>query len=248
MREARLMDTSGLIPPPLPEQADYWDRWNREARLGELNPYMARLRDVAVRWAGSQGGRPRILEVGCGAGWTAEGLSRLGPVVGVDLSPRAVEAARRRCPDAEFITGDFFNAPLSGPFDVVTTADTIAHVSDQQAFVDRVADLLRPGGTFVLMTQNPFAFRRSSWVPPVAPGQIRHWPDLHELRTMLARDFEVHHVTTAAPLGADSGIFRLTNARRVWGAISRLLGTARATRLYEWLRLGSELVVVARRR
>ena len=43
---------------------------------------------------------------------------------------------------------------LDGPFDLVVSADVISHVGDQQAFVDRVTALLRPGGTFLLMTQN----------------------------------------------------------------------------------------------
>lgn len=240
-----------MTPAPAPSLADqekYWSDWNLEARDRELSPYAARLRDVAVLWASRHGGTPRMLDIGCGVGWTAQGLATLGPVVGIDLSQAAVDAARRRCPQAQFVCGDFFTTALSGRFDVVTTSDTIAHVGDQQGFVDRVADLLVPDGTFILMTQNPFAFRRSSWVQPVHPGQLRRWPTLPELRRMLAGRFELRHVTTAAPYAADRGVFRLLNARRVRHGFGKLLGEQRATRLYEQLRLGSELVVIARRR
>jgi 2-polyprenyl-3-methyl-5-hydroxy-6-metoxy-1,4-benzoquinol methylase len=234
--------------PSLDEQEQFWDLWNGESRVETITPYVARLRDVAVRWARRQGGRPRTLEIGCGAGWMAHGLAQLGPVVAIDLSPLAIEAAKKRFPEVEFIAGDFYVAPLKGPFDVITTADTLAHVPDQQGFIDRVAQLLAPGGSFVLMTQHPYAYSRSSWVRPVAPGQLRRWLSLRALRPMLERDFEIEHVTTAAPGGATNGIYWFTNSRRVWRLLCRLIGEARAVELYERLWLGNELVVIARRR
>jgi SAM-dependent methyltransferase len=186
--------------------------------------------------------------VGCGTGGISKALAALGLVVAIDLSPAAIEVARQKCPEATFIAGDFYEAALPGPFDAVVTADTIAHVPDQPRFVNRIAELLAPGGTLVLMSQNSYAMKRSLWVPPPAPGQFRHWPTLSEMRRMLARDFEIRRITTAAPMGATSGIFRFLNARRVWAILRRAIGEQRATELYERLWLGSELVVVARRR
>lgn len=242
------MTTRPMADPSLDEQEQFWDLWNGESRVEAITPYVARLRDVAVRWARRQGARPRILEVGCGGGWTAHGLAQLGPVVAIDLSPLAIEAASKRFPEVDFVAGDFYVAPLPGPFDVITTADTIAHVPDQQGFIDRVAQLLAPGGMFVLMSQNSYAYARTSWVRPVAPGQIRRWLTLRELRAMLARDFVVEHVTTAARGGATDGIFWFTNSRRVWALLCWLFGEARMIEAYERLWLGNELVVIARRR
>jgi len=229
-------------------QAEFWDRWNQESRSGNLNPYMERLREVAVGWARRAVPSPRILEIGCGTGWMSEGLSSVGQVVGVDLSTAAIDTARRRCQEATFLQGDFFELDLEVPFDVVVTADTIAHVRDQQRFVDRVAELLVTGGLFVLMSQNAVACTRSSWVRPLEPGQLRHWPSASEFRAMLSRDFSIERITSAVPLRSDRGIFRVLNAPRVWAALCRVLSTKRASALYESLRLGGELVVIAKRR
>lgn len=243
------MSQTLLHPPPLQDQERYWNHWNLESRVGRLGPYETRLRDVAAgilrRHAGA---KARILEVGCGSGWMSQALQAYGPVVGIDLSSAAIDIARQRCPDARFVCGDFLAHDLPGPFDVAVTADTLAHVADQQGFVDRVAELLAPGALFVLMTQNSYAYERSAWVPPPAPGQIRRWPKIPELRSMLGRDFRIKKITTAAPGGATDGIFRLLNSRRAWRGLCKAFGTERMTRLYERCWFGNELVVIARRR
>jgi 2-polyprenyl-3-methyl-5-hydroxy-6-metoxy-1,4-benzoquinol methylase len=61
----------------------------------------------------------------------------------------------------------------------------LAHVEDQVAFVDKIAELLRPGGYLMLATQNKFTLSRWSEVVPQAPGQIRKWVDAKELRRLL---------------------------------------------------------------
>jgi len=237
----------GEYLPSRSSQTQYWDSWNASARASGTDLYMQRLRAAAVRWAGSQGARPRILEVGCGTGWLSEALAQFGPVTGVDLSPKAIEIAKQRCPQAQFLCGDFSSLDLPQPFDVVVTADTIAHVEDQQAFVDRIAALLVRGGLLLLMSQNAYALNRSAWVRPV-PGQIRRWPSLRELRAYLTPGFEIERITTAAPGGATSGIYRLSNSRKVWKIASTGFGEERVIRLLEALRLGNEWVIVARRR
>ena len=40
--------------------------------------------------------RPRIVDVGCGAGATLKELEKLGSVTGVDISPRAVSYCKNR--------------------------------------------------------------------------------------------------------------------------------------------------------
>jgi 2-polyprenyl-3-methyl-5-hydroxy-6-metoxy-1,4-benzoquinol methylase len=47
------------------------------------------------------------------------------------------------------MAGDFTDARLAGLFDVIISSDVIAHVADQQAYIKRVADLLRPDDTFL---------------------------------------------------------------------------------------------------
>ncbi len=101
----------------------------------------------------------RTLEVGCGTGTNALWLAAQGcDVVGVDVSPLAVEQARakaaaaneRRC---RFETLDFLTAtPPGGPFDFVFDRGCF-HVFDDDGvraqFAARVAALLAPGGQWL---------------------------------------------------------------------------------------------------
>jgi SAM-dependent methyltransferase len=65
----------------------------------------------------------RVLDVGCGPGRHAHALARRGlAVVGVDISERFVELARRDAPagaDATFEAGDARALPYEGEFDAV---------------------------------------------------------------------------------------------------------------------------------
>ena len=69
------------------------------------------------------------LDVGCGigliAGWLAERVPR---VVGVDLSPRAVETAKKLQPELEFHVCAPPGDPLpAGRFDLITLIDVVEH-------------------------------------------------------------------------------------------------------------------------
>ncbi len=70
------------------------------------------------------GGKP-ILELGCGSGQDSEVLAAAGHrVVGLDLSEKRIEAARRRVPAAEFHCRD-----LLAPFPVASVNVVLASLS-----------------------------------------------------------------------------------------------------------------------
>ncbi len=237
-------------PPDLERQRRFWDGWNESHRTAGIDPFMQRQADEAQRVAQSMvaaaGGCPlRILDLGCGTGWLAAELTRFGEVTATDLSQRSVEIGRELHPQVCFVAGDFATVELGGPFDLVVSADTIAHVADQPRFVDRVAELLVPGGTFVLMTQNGFVWRHSSYLSPQGEGQLRSWPSLRAMRTMLRRQFEIVHIGSIAP-GGDRGVLWLAHLLRRGAGRIRL--SRQMSSIQERARIGRELVVVARRR
>jgi 2-polyprenyl-3-methyl-5-hydroxy-6-metoxy-1,4-benzoquinol methylase len=235
--------------PTLAEQVAFWNHWNQEFRGAEIDWFMARQRDLAVEVAAAEQLRDaRILDVGCGTGWLGHALLRFGTVTGTDLSPSSIERGRTAFPGVDLRCGDFLDVPLDGPFDLVVSADVISHVYDQARFVARIAELLRPGGVFVLMTQNAFVWNRSSRLRPVGRGQIRNWPSLRRVRALLEREFRIERITSLVP-GGDRGVLIWVDNRFVLGAMRRLLpGRGTWVRWLEAARLGRELVYVARRR
>lgn len=100
------------------------------------------------------GARPaRLLEVGCGSGELAERMSRelRCDVIAIDQSERMVELALRRGVDAR--VGDVQRLPfVDAEFDAVVAAWMLYHVPDLDRGLAECARVLRPGGTFVAVT------------------------------------------------------------------------------------------------
>lgn len=220
-------------------QRRFWNEWNRgrEQTLGDVS------RDQRAQldeWLRGRSGL-RILDVGCGAGWTVEAMLGYGSVVGTDLADGVLERARQRIPRAKFIAGDFMGLDL-GTYDVVVCLEVLAHVTDQPAFVDKLASHLVSQGDLILATQNAPVLRRNSRIPPPGVGQIRKWVDRRELRALLAPHFEIREMTTLTPLGHD-GLLRLTNSPKLESLLPRGWKGVR-----ERLGLGWTIMTRARRR
>jgi SAM-dependent methyltransferase len=98
----------------------------------------------------------RILDVGCGTGVNAAYFAKAGHhVVGVDLSPVAIEQYRAR--GFEGHVCDIESAPLpfaAGSFDLVYASEVIEHCADTQAFLGELNRVLRTGGELLLSTPN----------------------------------------------------------------------------------------------
>ena len=209
---------------------------------------MERQGDIAKRWVRRRSGEAqKILEVGCGTGWLANLLSPFGTVVAVDLSEQAISVASRNYPHIKFIAGEFRSVEFDDKFDFIVSADVIAHVVDHEAYVDRIAKLLEPGGIFLLMTQNAYVWKRSSYLMPKGKGQIREWPSLSRLKKLLRPKFGLVYISSIAP-GGDRGLLWFVNHLIVQKSVQAVMGTEGARTLYERARIGRELIIVARRR
>jgi tRNA (cmo5U34)-methyltransferase len=98
----------------------------------------------------------RILELGTGTGETAQRVLQHHPaaaLVGLDESDSMLEHARKALPKGTELRVSRLQDPLpEGPFDLVFSALAVHHLSaDEKAdLFRRVADVLRPGGRFVL--------------------------------------------------------------------------------------------------
>lgn len=99
----------------------------------------------------------RIIEVGCGTGELANKIrTAFQPplIVGTDLSPRAVERARRRFPHTQYTTWDVLDKTwsMSGPFQLALMSNTLEHFRDWQPVVNRL--LLLAGQLILVVPYN----------------------------------------------------------------------------------------------
>jgi 2-polyprenyl-3-methyl-5-hydroxy-6-metoxy-1,4-benzoquinol methylase len=137
------------------------------------------------RWAADALAGDRVLDAACGAGAGTELLARTGAsVAGVDLSPAAIEAARRDFGEiAEFRVGELERLPFEdGRFDAVVCFEAIAHVPAVAPVLDELRRVLRPAGLLLVSAPNPQAY---------PPGNPLHLSELSpgELEELLGERF-----------------------------------------------------------
>jgi SAM-dependent methyltransferase len=95
----------------------------------------------------------RVLDVGCSAGATIRRLQRDGyiSVVGIDISPQAIERCRNQgLQEVHVMDGQAPDFP-DGSFDVILASDVLEHVPDERAAVGAWFRLLRPGGLLIAL-------------------------------------------------------------------------------------------------
>jgi len=200
------------------KQRGFWNYWNSQYRLeGMFMPDVnGRQGQIVVDWTAELGRTGLdILEVGCGSGWLCHRLATLGRVTGTDLANEVLPRSDPATRNVTFIAGDFFDLDFPTPgFDVVVSLEVLAHVEDQDAFLAKIARLLRPGGYLMLATQNRFVFERWTQVPPKGAGQIRKWVNARTLRRLVSAHLKIVRLTSICPEG-DCGILRLINAPKI---------------------------------
>ncbi|MBE5755161.1 MAG: class I SAM-dependent methyltransferase [Clostridia bacterium] len=104
----------------------------------------------------AQGGtkHPKILDLGCGAGYDSKILTKMGSrVVGVDFSEKLVRIAKKNVPNCKFFLGDMTDKfDKLGKFDGILCLATIMHVDVtkmKQTFVN-MSNALKKGGLLLI--------------------------------------------------------------------------------------------------
>jgi SAM-dependent methyltransferase len=103
-------------------------------------------------------GNGRAIVTGCGLGDDAEHVASLGfATVAFDVSPTAVDAARRRFPRSavEYVHADLLSPPRSwaGAFDLVVEVFTVQVLTGaaRRTAIARIAQLVAPGGRLLVI-------------------------------------------------------------------------------------------------
>jgi SAM-dependent methyltransferase len=145
-----------------------------------------------------------VLDAGCGSGAGAQWLLDQGAeVIGIDLSPRMIEEARRRCQGR----ARFFVADLAEPLPVepqsldgITSSLALHYVRDWSVPLRSFASALRPGGWAVISLDHPFG--------PRLPSQQGGYFDTELVTdTWRKADVEVSQSFWRRPLSAIAGAF-----------------------------------------
>lgn len=131
-------------------------------RMGEAAGWQRRVEGFVLDQIGDP--PTRVLEVGCGKGDLAHALDRAGYSV-TAIDPRAPEGSIFRRVGIEEFSED-------GPFDHVVAILSLHHVEDIGGALDKMAGLLRAGGTLVVVE---FAWDRidnttAEWALARLPG------------------------------------------------------------------------------
>ena len=122
-----------------PGHDSYW-RFHREQFLASLPP-PGRL----------------TLDAGCGEGRVTRDLRALGHhVIGFDVAPSMLAAAREADPGGEYLEADAADLPFDdGSADLVLAFMTLMDMDDMPGAVQEIGRVLEPGGRFVAAVVHP---------------------------------------------------------------------------------------------
>jgi SAM-dependent methyltransferase len=101
----------------------------------------------------------RVLDAGCGTGWTSWFLARRGyDVTGLDIAPDMVESARSNhqpevLTNLKFVAADYERTGFENEFDAVIFFESLHHAEDERAALRMAFRALKPGG--LLVTSEP---------------------------------------------------------------------------------------------
>ena len=138
-----------------------------------------------------------VIDVGCGDGFHLDVLGQYGPpawqLVGVDVDPRAVSAARRR----QLVVHEGRLEDLDLPdesFDAALLIQTVEHLADPAELLRAVRRVLVPGGRILVVTDNTGSL-------DFRIAKRRHWGGYH-----FPRHWYLHNERSLALLSAHAGL------------------------------------------
>jgi len=176
-------------------------------RDGVTGAETLRLHVERYEFAAGQVGGGRLLDAACGVGYGTRILTGKAPVdeaLGVDVSEAAIAYAREHYADARthYRRQDAMTLEDEQGFDAVVSIETIEHLPEPAAFIDRMAGLLRPGGRFVASV-------------PITPSVDANPHHLHDFsERSFRRHFERNGLVACAELRQDQPFSAVAVATR----------------------------------
>lgn len=158
------------------EMAAIWDGEEGDEWTENADRYDATDRYIGARFESEVPIEPtdRVLDIGCGTGKSSRDAARRarrGSVLGVDLSSRMLEEARRRCELESLANVQFLQVDAQvHPFeptahDLVISAFGAMFFNDPVAAFDNIARSLRPGGRLAMLSWR--GFEHNEWLTSI---------------------------------------------------------------------------------
>jgi len=187
-------------------EGEYWAQW----RLDMSGVYQKHVYAWAARIVGERN-VTRFLDVGCGpATKLARHIAPLGcSITGID-QPKAIEIARKQCPDAVFVADDLEQpgfvtasprgAPHEPPFHLVICADVIEHLLDPDPLLAMLRRAVTPKrspdeggrkGLVLLSTPDRDRVRGRDCRSADKPEHVREWSASEFLAYLKSRGWEI---------------------------------------------------------
>ena len=119
-----------------------------------------------------------LLEIGCGKGAFAQQISTK-TYVGLELSQKAIEAARENGVDANRETIQDHARNHSAKYDVVCAFQVLEHITDTCSFIDASLTCLRRGGLLIysVPSSDSFVSFLSNPLTNMPPHHLTWWSD-----------------------------------------------------------------------
>jgi len=105
-------------------------------------------------WETTLDKHPKALEIGSAGGIFVEYLDQRGwDSEGIDISRYMVEQAKHR--GLKMIHGDFLTTPFKKEsYDLIAMWATLEHLREPEKFIQKISEILKPGGKLFLSTAN----------------------------------------------------------------------------------------------
>ena len=220
-----------------------------DAGYGDFARHAAAVLLESLRGQGIAGGL--VVDLGCGSGILAQELIAAGyEVLGVDISPAMIRLARRRAPQARFVTASLLRFELPACAAVASIGECINYLFDAgnsraglTRLFRRVHAALRPGGVFLFDVAEPGQI--------AAPGRRQRyaigpdWAVLADASEDKRRRLLIRRIVSVRKLGRldrrteETHTARLYEAAALLQELRRAGFRARLFRRYGGLRLRS---------
>lgn len=128
-------------------------------------------------------GPGRILDIGCHGGTFTEIIGKRFPeaqVFGIDISPKAIDYARKKRPQINFQIANAEKLPFSDSFfNLITCFDTFEHLPDSSKALSQMHRVLAKDGKVIFLIPTESFLFRTVWFfwSRFGPGKV--WQETH---------------------------------------------------------------------